>query len=182
MTTHSSLLMGGIILDRSFYDLHYDALYKYLIYMTRDENLARDLLQETFYRFYKQQANDVIFSKALLLKIARNLFYDTYRRKKLIQFVTLAFDERIDPAPLPAMVVEQNEVNIQLYNALAHLSVKQREVIVLRYIEGYSVKETARLLQCSEIRVKNDTTRGLKKLRELLEGGNIYGKAPSKFS
>ena len=169
-------------MDRSFYDLHYDALYKYLLYMTRDESLARGLLQETFYRFYKHKKNEIAFSKALLFKIARNLFYDTYRRKKLIQFVTLAFDERVDASPLPAMIVEQNEVNEKLYTALSHLAIKQREVIILRYIEQYSVKETAQILQCTEARIKNDTARGLKRLRELLEGGNVYGKAPSKFS
>jgi RNA polymerase sigma-70 factor, ECF subfamily len=88
----------------------------------------------------------------------------------------------VDASPLPAMIVEQNEVNEKLYTALSHLAIKQREVIILRYIEQYSVKETAQILQCTEARIKNDTARGLKRLRELLEGGNVYGKAPSKFS
>lgn len=73
-------------------------------------------------------------------------------------------------ADLPEVVVERNAENEKLYDALQQIKWNYREVIVLRYIEEYSVKETAMILNCSEVKVKNNTARGLKALRELLGG------------
>ena len=167
-------------MDRQFYNRYYDVVFKYILFTTHDEQLSHDLLQETFYKFWK--STNITFSneKAYLIKIARNLIYDYFRRKRLIQFVTLTEDKRIDNSPLPDCIVIQEEIAQKLYTALYQLSLKQREVIVLRYIEDFSVKETAQILKCNETRVKNDTARGLKLLRNILEGGELDGRTTVK--
>lgn len=73
-------------------------------------------------------------------------------------------------AKLPEEVILQNAENKALYNALQQIKTNYREVVILRYIEQYSVKETAQILNTTEVKVKNDTARGLKALRELLGG------------
>ncbi|MEC1180567.1 sigma factor-like helix-turn-helix DNA-binding protein [Metasolibacillus meyeri] len=60
----------------------------------------------------------------------------------------------------------------ELYAALGQLKLSYRECIVLQKIEGYSIKETAEILTCTEVQVRNHTERGMKALQKLL-GGEI---------
>ena len=154
---------------RQVFDDHYDAVYKYIRYLTNDTDLAHDFLQETFYRFY--QKNYTEHERTYLLKIARNLVYDHSRRKKIVSFFQLK-SEPVAENKLPEEVVVRNDEVEKLYTALQQIKWSYREVVVLRYIEEYSVKETAEILGCSEVKVKNNTARGLKALRDLL-GGDV---------
>ncbi|AWE07988.1 RNA polymerase subunit sigma-24 [Lysinibacillus sp. 2017] len=149
------------------FDAHYEAVYKYIRYLTNDAELTHDLLQETFYRFY--QKNYIEHERTYLLKIARNLVYDHYRRKKLISFFQLK-TEPIANMKLPEEIIVRNDEVQKLYAALQKIKWNYREVVVLRYIEDYSVKETAEILRWNETKVKNNTVRGLKALHELLGG------------
>ena len=158
-------------MDQNMYRENYTAVYKYILYLTNDSQLAHDLLQETYYRFYKQQASIIDNPKAFLLRIARNIVYDHFRKNRIIKFFTLTNDDRIDEAPLPEEIAEKGEEVEALYNALQQLKLSYREVVMLRYIEDYSVKEVAMILGQSETQVKNNTARGLQALRKLLEGG-----------
>ena len=155
---------------RQVFDDHYEAVYKYIRYLTNDADLAHDFLQETFYRFY--QKNYTEHERTYLLKIARNLVYDHTRRKKIVSFFQLK-SEPVAENKLPEEVVVRNDEVEKLYSALQQIKWSFREVVVLRYIEEYSVKETAEILGCSEVKVKNNTARGLKALRDLL-GGDVH--------
>lgn len=168
-------------MNRAVYDEHYEAVLKYIVYIVNDEQLAYDLLQDTFLKFYRFDFH-VQYPRTYLMKIARNCIYDYFRRKRIVQFFTLMRDERVDEKPLPQMVVEQNEENERLYMALQQLPVKLREVITLRYIEEYSVKEAAEILNCNESKVKNDTAKGLKLLREWLKGGEEDGRTKAEIA
>lgn len=154
-------------MQRELFDAHYEAIYKYIRYLTNDAELSHDLLQETFYRFYQKHYTE--HQRTYLLKIARNLVYDQYRRRKLLSFFQMK-SEPLDVEKLPEDVVLQQEKVRMLYAALQQIKWSYREVVILRYIEEYSVKETAQILNCSEAKVKNNTARGLKALRVLLGG------------
>jgi RNA polymerase sigma-70 factor (sigma-E family) len=69
-----------------------------------------------------------------------------------------------DPAPSkdPAEVVG---LQVSVAQALALLSTRQRQVVVLRFYEDYSIEETARLLGCSEGSVKTHLHRAIQALR-----------------
>ena len=62
---------------------------------------------------------------------------------------------------------------IRVRAALAQLPPKMRAVLVLRYLEGLSVRETATALRCPEGTVKAHTSRGLDSLRRIL--GTDFG-------
>lgn len=163
---------GGVNMQKAIYDAHYTAIFSYILYLTSDKELTHDLLQETFYRYFSNTNKTVENEKAFLLRIARNLVYDHFRKKRLLKFFTLTKDDRVDTAPLPVEIVTQGEDTAALYSALQQLKFSYRETVVLRYIEEYSVKEVAKILGCSEAQVKNNTARGLQKLRLLLEGSD----------
>ena len=73
-------------------------------------------------------------------------------------------------APLPEQAAAQENDYSELYEALAALPEDMRLAVALYYLEGYSVRETAKLLGTSESAVKNRLLRARAKLRRALEG------------
>ena len=98
------------------------------------------------------------FAKTWLIRIVINECYSILRKKK-ISF----YNEEI--------TLEEADSNdySELYKALNELPADYRVTVVLYYIEGYSVKETAQILKVTEGTVKSRLSRGRKKLRGFLE-------------
>ena len=65
-------------------------------------------------------------------------------------------------------LIRQADDRLQLRQALLRVPVKHRAVLVLRFLEGLSVEETAAALRCPEGTVKAYTSRGLDTLRRVL--------------
>ncbi|RUL56855.1 RNA polymerase sigma factor [Lysinibacillus antri] len=157
------------------YDLHSDRIYQYIYFLVGHAELAEDLTQETFIKAIQSQhtfRNDAS-TLTWLMKIARNLTYDYYRRKRIISFLpfTAKYDTK-EESFTPEKWLEQNEESKRLYEALQKVKMDYREAIVLRKIEGLTIKETAKILGWNESKVKNCTERGMKALRQLLGGGD----------
>ena len=71
-------------------------------------------------------------------------------------------------AELPEVAVDQNGDDESALSLLSTLPAGMRAAVVLRYIEGLSIAETAHAMRCSEGNVKSQSNRGLQRLRELL--------------
>ena len=155
------------------YEAYSEAIYQFIYFLVGDEELAKDLTQETFVKAlrsiakFRGDANE----KTWLTKIARNVVYDHFRRKKVLKFIPfLQEHEQIDFTYAPEQWLEAKNDQFQLYEALGKLPHHYREALVLRKIEGFSIKESATILGWNEAKVRNSTERGLKKLQQLLGG------------
>ena len=61
----------------------YDKIYRYCYFHVKDQYLAEDLTQETFFRYYRQEGVRIrVQEMAYLYTIARNLCIDHYRKTK----------------------------------------------------------------------------------------------------
>ena len=88
-------------------------------------------------------------------------------------------DESYDPQTL----VEQADLRENLAAAIAELPQQQREIIVLRDIQGLSYEEIAQVLCLESGTVKSRLSRARENLRKkILQSGNIFGLPPSKRS
>ncbi|MDM5230314.1 RNA polymerase sigma factor [Lysinibacillus pakistanensis] len=156
--------------EEQFY-LHNQTIFKYLYYLLNDEKLAEDFTQETFMRFFKyRQTIKEGAELAWLRSTARNLAYDYYRRKRLIQFVPFLNDhEELEPN-LPHQWLIQQEDAKKLYLAISKLKLTYRDVIILRKIEELSIQETCDVLGWNEGKVKNTLKRALVALKKQLGG------------
>lgn len=154
-----------------WYNMYSTTVYQYLFFLVRDVELAEDLTQETFYRAYKQAVNfrQQASVKTWLHRIARNAAYDELRRKKLIAFVTFTkqHEPQVDDLALRSLLTE--ELHSKLYQAISQLKLVYREVVVLRYIEELSVKETAQILGFSESKVKSTAARAMQALTTIMK-------------
>ncbi|KOS64016.1 RNA polymerase sigma factor [Lysinibacillus sp. FJAT-14222] len=156
--------------EELFY-LHNQTIFKYLYYLLNDEKLAEDFTQETFVRYFKyQQTIKEGAELAWLRRTARNLAYDHYRRKRLIQFVPfLNYHEELEPTSPHQWLIQQEDAKM-LYLAISKLKIAYRDVIILRKIEGLSIQETCDVLGWTEGKVKNTLKRALVALKKQLGG------------
>lgn len=163
---------------QEIYELHSEQVYRYIFFLLREKELAEDLTQDVFIKVYRnlEQFNDHSSLTTWIMKIARNLTYDYLRRKKIISFFHLEND-----SSLPSMTDTPEELfvakeNVQhLYHSIEKLKKEYQEVLVLRKINDYSIKETAIILGWSENKVKSKMARAIEKLRsEMLKQEGNY--------
>jgi RNA polymerase sigma-70 factor (ECF subfamily) len=107
--------------------------------------------------------------KTWILSVSKNVAIDHYRKKR---FQLLFADKLLKRMPasegVPEAVLDAKEQERLIEETLQRLKPQYRMVIILRCIKGYSIKETAEILECSEAKVKVDYHRGLKILQEKL--------------
>ncbi|MFJ7737292.1 RNA polymerase sigma factor [Lysinibacillus sp. NPDC097287] len=159
------------------YELYSTSIYKFILLMVSHPETAEDLTQETYIRCHKniQHFRGEATELTWLRKIARNIVYDYYKRQRILSFIPFTKKhEREEKTYVPHEWLLADEETKALYIAIQKLKFAYREAIILRKIEGYSIKETAKILGCSEVKVKNDTARGVEQLQRLLEGEVDY--------
>ena len=129
-----------------------------------DNFLIDEIAQETFIKAYIAINNGIKYDnfKPWILKIAYNTFLNYKRSQKAIsdteQLNNLESEYKADAS----FKYEK------LYKALAQLPKKERTSTVLFYMEGYSSKEIAAIMETSEDSVRQALSRGRKKLKDLL--------------
>ncbi|MGI8315400.1 RNA polymerase sigma factor SigX [Halobacillus mangrovi] len=160
------------------YDKYHKDLFQFIIYMVKDRDLAEDLVQDVYIKVIKsyQSFDGRSSEKTWLFSIARHVTIDYFRKQKRKRNRIMDFfdwsekGEKIqDTDTLPEEVAIQNEELKAVYQALDQCTVDQRSVIILRFIQGMSIQETAAILDWSESKVKTTQHRGMKALREILD-------------
>ena len=120
------------------------------------EDAVHEAIVKAFSKLYSLK-NDS-FAKTWLIRIVINECYAILRKRK----------REIYREEITEEEAEKQDYS-ELYTALNRLPADYRVTIVLYYIEGYSVSETADILKVSEGTVKSRLSRGRKKLRNFLE-------------
>lgn len=157
----------------TFYEQQFQKIYQYIRYMVSNVELAEDLTQETFLKFYKAKFRHEASAETFIRQIARNLVYDHYRKKALIEwlpFTKLHEKQEITYVPHDWIIQEENRQTI--YEALHQLKPIQREVIIYRKIEELSIKETCEIMGISDMKMVNTQRSAMKALQKIL-GGDI---------
>lgn len=154
----------------NLYETYADDVYRYILFLLRDKNLAEDLTQDTFLKVHMhlEKFKNKSSIRTWILKIARNAVYDHLRRTQKIQ---LDFNELIelnsDCATPEHDVLRKERVRL-LYQALGELKPDYREVLILRKIHEISIRDTASILDWSEDQVKAKQARALSKLKDVM--------------
>lgn len=162
----------GEVISMSFeeqYDTHFDEIFRYIFYMTASKELAEDLTQETFMRFYRSDFRGESSVRTYVHQIARRIVYDHFRRKKLIQWLPFTQKHEQATTALEDVLIIKEE-HEQLYNALQQLKLSYKDVLIYRKLEGYSIQQTAHILGWSETKVSNTQRSAMKQLQLLLGG------------
>lgn len=169
-----------------FYDNYHHDLYRYIFYMVKNKQLTEDLVQEVYirvlqsYQSFRKESNE----KTWLFSIARHVTIDFFRkqnrrRNRILDYFDWGTKgESIqDPLPEPEDIVIKDEALREVYDYLDVCSEDQKNVLILRFIQSFSIKETAEILNMSISKVKTTQHRGIKKIRKLIEEKQKGGDA-----
>lgn len=168
------LLQRVLALDESalgtVFDAYYVPLYRYILHHIGHPSTAEDLTAEVFSRLLKEIDRGRGPNRHLrgwLYRVAHNLIVDQLRRFEHRNHGQL--DEAMASAN-PSVPAQAEAVILgeQARAALRELTPKQRDVLILRYLEGYENKEVARILDMSVGAVRSLRYRGLAALRRHL--------------
>jgi RNA polymerase sigma-70 factor (ECF subfamily) len=153
------------------YDRHQAAIYRYIFYRVSNAATAEDLTSEVFVRLVEKIDQFTYRGRPLLVwlyTLARNLVTDHHRSTG--KAALLPLDERlVADTTAPQKAAEQALDQRRLAAAINRLTEDQRQVIILKFIEGWDNAEVARILDKSVGSVKSLQHRALAALRRNLE-------------
>ncbi len=153
------------------YDLYAPRIYAYIYRRVSNAHLAEDLTGDVFVRVIQAIQSERFWHtsfQAWLYRIAHNLVVDYYRRRP--SEVESELDERImaDKHDMASAVAERLS-HRHLYTAINRLTPDQQQVLALRFGEGITARETAKVMDKSTGAVEALQHRALAALRRVLD-------------
>ena len=153
------------------YDMHVDRVYRHIYYRVGNVTDAEDLTQLVFIKAwqaigrYKKTASPFL---SWLIRISHNLVIDFYRSNKIRTYSDLDIVAS-KPESSPEYQVEAQFDQQQIRRAILELPGDQQQVVLMRFIEGFSYSEIADSLGKSEGAVRVIQHRALARLRKILQ-------------
>lgn len=153
-------------------------LYRFALRFLGNEDEAQDIVQEVFIRVWngRDQMNDVQNWEAWCMRITKNLSLD--RIRTLTRKQTQPIEEGyavVQTALSPQEAAEVQESLDRIAQIIASLPEKQRQIIHLRDVEGYSYNEICEIMELDMNQVKVNLFRARNTVRERMTRINAYG-------
>lgn len=156
--------------------IYYPYLFKFLLKLTSKKEIAEDLVQETFIKIINNIEQFNVHSKTsfstYLLTIAKHTYID-YLRKNNKELADIDINTLPDQKDFTS-TISSHENYQTLLEKIDHLPSLQKEAIKLKYLEGYTLEETAKKQQVSSKTIKSRLFEARKKLKEKLKGTDLY--------
>ena len=153
------------------YDKYSSIIYKYLLGLTKNQELSEELLQETFYsailHYNKLKETDKILN--WLYIIAKNKWKDYLKKEKRIRKVPL--DENLIEEYSLEKEIEMNDDKKRLYEKINKLNSISKKVILMKINTELTFKEIGEILGKDESWAKTIYYRASIKLKEELKSG-----------
>lgn len=151
------------------YDQYADDIFRFCALKVTGREVAQDISQETFMRFWQQlrMGMEVGNERALLYTIARNLVIDWYRRRKE-QSLDALTDSGFEFASEDHHSITQHAQMREVLDTIKELDDPSREALTLRYVDGLSPKDIALITGETANAISVRINRGLKKVQDRL--------------
>ncbi|MFD0685785.1 sigma-70 family RNA polymerase sigma factor [Actinomadura fibrosa] len=156
----------------SLYDHYVELVYRYVYYRVGTHSLTEDLTSETFLRALRRICDFHWQGKdfgAWLVTIARNLVADHFKSSRYrLEVCTAELVEPERPQEGPERAVLDSMTNRTLLAAVRRLGSEQQECVVLRFLHGLSVAETALIMGKKSGAIKALQYRAVRSLARML--------------
>jgi RNA polymerase sigma-70 factor (ECF subfamily) len=155
-----------------FFNTYERPVYITALAITRDPFLAEEILQDCFVKAYRARHRLRTDRSPLpwLHRVTTNLCYSRIARRRLImEPITSLISNRVaDLTSRPDQIAESREIIDVLQQAIDSLPPKQQSAVVLYYLHGYSLAESAEIASCNVGTMKSRVHYALKALRSRL--------------
>lgn len=147
-----------------------DAIFRFCVLKVSHVELAEDMTQEVFMRYwqYLRNGKEMTNTRSLLYTIANNLAKDWYKRKKAD---SLDAKQELGYEPTAAGDQETTAMYHEMLEAMEGMEEKDKEVLLLRHVEGYLPNEIAEMLGESANQISVRLNRAAKRLHKQLGYG-----------
>lgn len=165
-------LTGDKVAYSYIFDKYHKKIYRFIFFKVSNQELAEDLASQVFLQVWEHiiNKNKITELQAFIYQVARNKVIDYYRNKEKEE-LPLIFENqeagssiKINEQKILDQAID-NEVLTKLINKLKG---NYREVIILRFVEEYSINEIAKILNKSKVNIRVLIHRALKELKDLL--------------
>lgn len=141
----------------------YDKIFRYCCFRLYDRQLAQDITQETFLRYYSRNIRlDNSKELAYLYTIAKNLCVDAVRQRPLFSL------EDVKETAAPD-TTENLIDSLTLQSALKKLPQEEQELLFLRYVNELSIAAICKMTCLSRFAVYRRLSKAVRQLKETLE-------------
>ena len=158
------------------YSIYLDKIYRYVYYHVKDQMMAEDITEEVFVKAWKAikscKGRGRTFS-SWIYRIAHNHMINSQRNNNRnismgMESLTAVSDRRQE--------IENTADKYELTELLDELPLNQKQVLILKFLEGMSNSEIAKIMNKSEGAIRILQMRGLSSLRQnITTGGDVYG-------
>ena len=152
----------------------WEPLYRFIYYRVQNREEAEDITQDTFVKtisYIKKDNNNIKEYISFLKTVALNVIRDRWRKKK-----RRGTDINLDSIN-PEVISEEDSTQLSVQrelikDALSKLKEEQYKVVELRTLKGYSVAETAKIMEKTETAIRVLQYRTLKTLSSMLKNND----------
>lgn len=155
-------------------------LYRFAFRLLGNNEEAKDIVQEVFIKVWngRDQLGEVQNMEAWCMRITKNLSLDRLRQQQRRPTGSIELGMQVSNSSLsPAETTELSESMKRIGELMAALPEKQRQVMHLRDIEGYSYNEICEIMEIDMSQVKVSLFRARNAVREKLQKIDSYGLA-----
>ena len=166
------LVKRAIKVDRDSFEqlinIYFDRLYKEAYLRCKYEEDAKEIVQETIYKAYRniKTLKEPQYFKTWISRILINVANDYLRNKGMVD---LELDET---SYVKEVVIEDKiEIKIDLYNAIDELEDKYKDAVILRYIDDLKIEDISKILDRPVNTIKTHLRKALKDMKKMLKEG-----------
>ncbi|MEM6362320.1 MAG: RNA polymerase sigma factor [Bacteroidota bacterium] len=156
-----------------------DKLYRFALKLVKSEPEAQDIVQEVLIKVWdkRNEMDEVENMEAWCMRVTRNLSLDKLKSKHASKTSGMEEDFEISQGEkvTPYRSTEMKDTMENIGNLISSLPDKQKQVIQLRDVEGFSYKEIGDIMEIDMNQVKVNLFRARKAVRENLLNINAYG-------
>ncbi|MBU0660617.1 RNA polymerase sigma factor [Patescibacteria group bacterium] len=156
----------------ALYDLYVEKIFRFVLLKIDNREEAQDVTSEVFLKVWHYlidaQKKDISSMSGLLYATARRLVIDTYRMRAKQKTCSIEYAETLVHNDGMEELAQKQEI-ATLLKSIKQLKQEYQEVVLLRYIDGMSLKEIAEILQKKPTNVRVLLHRAQKKLQSLYD-------------
>jgi RNA polymerase sigma-70 factor (family 1) len=171
MNVIASVQRGEKDVFAAVYRMHFSSLCEFAFYLTKDEEVAKELVQDTFLTIWEQRSSWFPQGtiRSYLFKAVKNRSLDHLKHQKVVHnWENIARSENTDSQQPQHDPISQQELIQAIDMEVEKLPLKCKLIFIMNRQQGLTYNEIAQIQGISKKTVETQIGRALKKLRESL--------------
>jgi len=151
------------------YDMYYESLFRYACLITKDQECAKDIVQEAILHVWSNRKHLTSHPKSIehyLMRIVRNKSLSYFRKAPHLDISTIRHTAQPGDHANAEVTIIETEILQQIRKVISTFPTKEQEYLLLKIDNGMSLDEIASIKNVTRKAVEGRITSALKRLRK----------------